>query len=482
MDHKAIMDPAASPARPGVRRVNNVPVAILGAAVAVFLVIMACVAAGRAADAGGKQEEAPVRSALGVAETVAGRHEAGEVPAGSHPGSADLDPPRSASSGGAGARPAQSGTSPDKGDFPAPPPPPPPPGALDGANGGAMPSGSTPGEQPGAPRYLSAEAGHDDQRDLERMKFEMFKQAIAAKTAALRDAEASSSNRAERPSEVRSELAAAQAAAAGGSYVDKLRRLQEVGLLPEPAGATSQRGQQGDAYSQFAGDRHQDRWALGAEQQAPGSPYELRAGAVIPATLQTGINSDLPGQITAVVAQDVRDTARGRYVLIPQGSRLVGTYGADVRFGQERVLVAWQRIVWPDGKALDIGAMPGADAAGYAGFKDQVDNHFWRLFGSALLLSGITGGIAYTQDSQAREGNQITVGGTMSQALGQQLGQVSEEMIRRQMNVAPTIEIRPGYRFNVQVTKDLTFNAPYVAFDYERSISAAGRIFRMQSE
>lgn len=169
-------------------------------------------------------------------------------------------------------------------------------------------------------------------------------------------------------------------------------------------------------------------------------------------------------------------------MLIPQGSRLVGTYGSDVKYGQERVLVAWQRIVWRDGKALDLGAMPGSDGAGYAGFEDQVDTHFWRLFGSALLLSGITGGIAYSQDSQAQSGDRTPVGGAMSQALGQHLGQLTEEMIRRQMNVAPTIEIRPGYRFNVQVTKDLTFNTPYVAFEYERSISAAGVTFRMRIE
>jgi type IV secretory pathway VirB10-like protein len=105
-----------------------------------------------------------------------------------------------------------------------------------------------------------------------------------------------------------------------------------------------------------------DRWKLDSQPEAPRSPFELRAGFVVPATLISGINSDLPGQIMAQVAQNVYDTPTGKHLLIPQGSRLVGTYSSDVAYGQARVLVAWQRIVFPDGKAMDIGAMPGATA------------------------------------------------------------------------------------------------------------------------
>jgi type IV secretory pathway VirB10-like protein len=316
------------------------------------------------------------------------------------------------------------------------------------------------------------------------MKFEMFKQAIRAQTAVKSDAvpRDASSDAGGKLAQVRAQLAAAQARG-GGDYMEKLRELQDSGLIPQ--GDTRSSGAEhkgGDAYSQFAGDSDEGRWALGSEQQAPSTPYELRAGAVIPATLQTGINSDLPGQITAIVAQDVRDTATGKYVLIPQASRLVGTYGADVKYGQERVLVAWQRIAWPDGKVLDIGAMPGSDGAGYAGFHDLVDTHFWRMFAGSLLLSGITGGIAMSQDATVDKNGRPTFSGSMSQALGQQMGQLTEEYIRKQMNVAPTIEIRPGYRFNVQVTKDLTFNGPYKSFDYERSISGGSQTFRVQKE
>jgi type IV secretory pathway VirB10-like protein len=150
-------------------------------------------------------------------------------------------------------------------------------------------------------------------------------------------------------------------------------------------------------YAQFAGSGQGDRWRLDSQPEAPRSPFELRAGFVVPATLISGINSDLPGQIMAQVAQNVYDTPTGKHLLIPQGSRLVGSYSSDVAYGQARVLVAWQRIVFPDGKAMDIGAMPGADSAGYAGFNDQVNNHYLRLFGSAFLMSGVTAGITMSQ-------------------------------------------------------------------------------------
>lgn len=144
----------------------------------------------------------------------------------------------------------------------------------------------------------------------------------------------------------------------------------------------------------------------------------------------------------------------------------MGQYSSDIAYGQSRVLVAWQRIVFPDGKAMDIGSMPGADSAGYAGFRDQVNNHYFRLFSSAFLMSGITAGIAMSQPQTLSLGTRQGASNAMSEALGQQLGQVTAQLIARNMNIAPTLEIRPGYRFNVIVTKDLTFSRPYKAFDY----------------
>jgi len=219
---------------------------------------------------------------------------------------------------------------------------------------------------------------------------------------------------------------------------------------------------------QFADAGHGDRWKLDSEPEAPRTPYELRAGFVVPGMLISGINSELPGQIMAQVSQNVYDTPTGKYLLLPQGSRLVGSYSSDVSFGQARVLVAWQRIVFPDGKAMDMGAMPGADSAGYAGFNDQVNNHYLRLYGSAFLMSAVTAGISYSQQQNQANNTfqQPTAGSAMSQALGQQLGQVTAQMIAKNLNVAPTLEIRPGFRFNVIVTKDMTFSKPYQAFDY----------------
>lgn len=190
---------------------------------------------------------------------------------------------------------------------------------------------------------------------------------------------------------------------------------------------------------------------------------------MVPATLISGINSELPGQIMAQVSQDVFDTPTGKWKLIPQGSRLVGQYSSEVAYGQSRVLVAWQRIVFPDGKAMDIGSMPGADSAGYSGFNDKVDNHYIRIFGSALLMSAITAGVTISQncdDTGSGTGTGTSGKCAMTEALGQQLGMATAALIAKNLNIAPTLEIRPGYRFNVIATKDLTFSKPYRSFDY----------------
>jgi type IV secretion system protein VirB10 len=210
-----------------------------------------------------------------------------------------------------------------------------------------------------------------------------------------------------------------------------------------------------------------DRWELNSHPEPPRTPFELRAGFVIPATLISGINSDLPGQITAQVSQTVYDTATGKFPLVPQGSRLTGSYSSEVNYGQSRVLVAWSRIIFPDGKAMDIGSMSGADMAGLAGFHDKVNNHYVRLFGSALLMSAVTAGVTYSQrNNEDSDDGAPSASSALSEALGQQIGAVSAKLIEKNMNIAPTLEIRPGYRLNVIVTKDLTFFKPYQAFDY----------------
>ena len=160
---------------------------------------------------------------------------------------------------------------------------------------------------------------------------------------------------------------------------------------------TATSGSARNSISQFDHGSQADRWKLDAQPEAPRTPFELRAGLVVPATLISGIKSDLLGQIMLQVAQDVYDSATGKRLLIPQRSRHVGSYSSDVVYNRARVLIAWQRIVYLDGKAMDIGAMPGADSAGYAGVNDRVNNHFARLIGSAFLISGVTAAVTYNQ-------------------------------------------------------------------------------------
>lgn len=219
-------------------------------------------------------------------------------------------------------------------------------------------------------------------------------------------------------------------------------------------------------YASFDGKPGENRWSASNVIDAPTSPFELRAGFVIPGVMISGVNSELPGQIVAQVSQNVMDNARGQFMLIPQGSRLVGTYANSAAYGQSRVLIAWQRIVFPDGKALDIGSMPGSDSAGYAGFHDQVDNHYLRVFGSAILMSLIGAAAEVGQPQNTGFGGTTSVNQALSQSLGQQLSQTSSQLIEKNLSISPTLKIRPGYRFNVVVTKDLVFQHPYKAFDY----------------
>lgn len=195
------------------------------------------------------------------------------------------------------------------------------------------------------------------------------------------------------------------------------------------------------------------------------SPFELLQGTVIPATLETGIKSDLPGEITAVVSQPVYNSVSGSVVLVPAGSKLVGTYQSKIMAGATRVGVAWTRILFPNGTYLNLGGMQGADAGGYAGFHDLVNDHTWTVFKNALLLSLIDVGMSVASPTSAMTatggvtGNMALQDG--EQSLAQTFGQAEAQMMQRSINVAPTITIRPGYAFNVMVTKDLVFPGPY---------------------
>ncbi|PDT82158.1 IncP-type conjugal transfer protein TrbI [Sinorhizobium sp. BJ1] len=191
------------------------------------------------------------------------------------------------------------------------------------------------------------------------------------------------------------------------------------------------------------------------------SPYELKRGSVIPATLITGLNSDLPGRITAQVSQNVYDSATGYRLLIPQGTKLFGRYDSKVSFGQERVLVVWTDLIFPNGSTLQIGGMAGTDAEGYGGFADKVDRHLWRTFGSAALIALIGTGIDMSLPQSSTLATQETASDAARRNFAESFGRVAEQTISKNLNVQPTIRIRPGYKFNVLVDQDIIFPSAY---------------------
>lgn len=192
------------------------------------------------------------------------------------------------------------------------------------------------------------------------------------------------------------------------------------------------------------------------------SPFELKRGSVIPATLITGINSDLPGRITAQVSQNVYDSATGRRLLIPQGAKLFGRYDSEVTFGQNRVLVVWTDIIFPNGSTLQIGGMAGTDGAGYGGFHDQVDNHYLRTFGSAILVALIGAGTEMLlPDDNSTSTTVDSASDAARRSFAETFGQISEQTASKNLNVQPTLEIRPGYRFNILVDQTIVFPKAY---------------------
>lgn len=453
--------------RIGVRRVNNLPIVIFGAIMLVFMLLMMIVAMNRANDRNQHQTDTnqDVQSSQSFASLIAKDYIGGIIEPKLPPA-----PPTA----------HQSAQSPIPGLIIERP------GDLDRP---PMPTGIQP----------SSPVPDQDLAHIRLLKRQQLEEAIKAKTQVNVVAPRSGASSPHAAPKTREEMLAEMASVRNQihstlredpttAYQTRLAQLRMKDSANSAAGSggtgamTGNREEYRDEdgvrllneeverktqdYSRFDSGRGEDRWRLDSDVQKPASPYVLQAGFVIPATLISGINSSLPGQIMAQVSQNIYDSPIGRWRLIPQGSRLVGTYSSEVEFGQARVLVAWQRIIFPDGKTMDIGAMPGADGVGRAGFEDQVNNHYMRIFGSALIMSAIVAGATYSQrDSGGAFGRQ-NAGSIMSQSLGQQLGLVTTNLIRKNLNIAPTLEIRPGYRFNLIVTKDLKFSKSYQSFDY----------------
>lgn len=191
------------------------------------------------------------------------------------------------------------------------------------------------------------------------------------------------------------------------------------------------------------------------------SQFELKRGSVIPATLVSGINSDLPGHITAQVSQNVYDSATGHRLLVPQGAKLLGRYDSNVVFGQKRVLVLWTDLIFPNGSTLQIGGMAGVDADGYGGFRDKVDNKYLQTFGSAILIALIGTGIDMAVGESSTLATQNTASDAARRNFAESFGRVADQTISRNLNVQPTLLIRPGYGFNILVEQDIVFPGAY---------------------
>lgn len=187
----------------------------------------------------------------------------------------------------------------------------------------------------------------------------------------------------------------------------------------------------------------------------PASPYVLQAGTVIPAALVTGLRSDLPGQITAQVTENVYDTPTGGSLLIPQGARLIGVYDSQVSFGQSRLLLVWTRLILPNGNSIVLERQPGADATGQAGLEDGVDHHWGALFKAALLSTILAVGTELGSDQ-----NDSDIVRALRRGTGDTVNQAGQQVVRRNLNIQPTLTIRPGYPVRVIVTRDLVLQ-PY---------------------
>jgi type IV secretion system protein VirB10 len=199
---------------------------------------------------------------------------------------------------------------------------------------------------------------------------------------------------------------------------------------------------------------------------SPISPYQVMAGTIIPAALVTGINSDLPGQMIATVTEAVYDSATGRHLLIPQGSRLLGQYDSQVAFGQRRVLLVWTRLVLPDASSITLDRLPGVDPAGYTGLEDDVDWHWKQLLAGATLSTLIGVGAELAAPDRSNGQSQVVVATRGS--LQDTINQVGQELTRRNLNVQPTLTIRPGFPVRVIVNKDLVLR-PYQPLFFEKT-------------
>jgi type IV secretion system protein VirB10 len=322
--------------------------------------------------------------------------------------------------------------------------------------------------QPAPPPQTIKEPSPEERRVL--AAYEREQQAIAAPTA-LRDGFATSATSATAPraesndgSQLAQLLAAVGRSGNGGNPVSPELIRSLVGSRGANSGAQdfteqNQQMQKEEFLSKARGTQSANY--LKSTRNPALSPYEIKAGWEIPAVMEQVLNSDLPGELKALVTSNVYDTATGQYVLIPQGSRLVGIYSSQVGYGQDGVQVIWHRVIFPDASSLDLGGMAGQDSRGQSGLRHKVDRHYKRLIGFAVLTSLFA---AASDLATSRNRSMLSYpsrGEVFGAAIGREATELGAQVTRRNLNVQPTIRVPVGYKFNVRVNRDILFETPY---------------------
>ncbi|MDN7598107.1 TrbI/VirB10 family protein [Burkholderia multivorans] len=261
-----------------------------------------------------------------------------------------------------------------------------------------------------------------------------------------------------------SQVAAAPGFSANAAFDPMAAGPASTAAQPADPTAVQNRQEQKEAFLQGASTETRNSGNL----TLPASPYQVMAGTVIAGALVTGIKSDLPGDVIATVTEPVYDTATGKFLLIPQGSRILGRYNSQVSYGQSRVQVVWNRIILPDTSSLTLDNLVGTDPAGYAGLEDDVDYHWGRIFAGAALTTLLGVGAELAAPENRQDGDRIIIAGRDSAQ--DSINQVGQEMTRRNMNIQPTLTSRPGLPVRIIVARDLTLR-PYQPLMFNRGTS-----------
>jgi type IV secretion system protein VirB10 len=236
--------------------------------------------------------------------------------------------------------------------------------------------------------------------------------------------------------------------------------LQGNGRAPENDHGSQNMQSRKEAFLIGVRTRQSDDY-LRSTREAALSRYQTKAGWEIPAVLEQARTADLHGELKALATSKVYDTTTSRYLLIPQGSRIVGTYDSHVSYGQDGVQVSWSRVVYLDASSIDLDGILGLDSRGDADLRDKVDRHYRRLIEFSVLTSLLTASFETSQRNSQSALTYPTPSQTASSAVGQELTQTGAQITRPNLNVQPTIKVPTGYKFTVRVNRDILFEAPY---------------------